>query len=97
MEARVWSANETRRGQFLKEESLTAEETTTGPDTTQRGGHAVAAVGRHGGLDDLERLAQGGDLEQVEAGSKEQVGELDGLFLQLPGDGRGGGGGHDGG
>jgi len=39
-------------------------------------------VGGHGGLDDLERLAEGGDLEHVEPGAQEQVGELDGLLLQ---------------
>lgn len=73
----------------------TAKDTTAGPNTTEGGSHAVAAVGSHGGLDDLEGLAQGGDLKHVEAGSEEQVGELDWLLLQLPGDGRGGGGGHD--
>lgn len=56
-------------------------------------------MGSHGGLDDLERLAEGGDLEHVEAGSEEQVGELDGLLLQLlllRGRSRhGGDGGHD--
>lgn len=75
----------------------TAKDTTAGPDAAQSGSHSVATVGSHGGLDNLERLAKGGNLEHVEAGSEEQVGELDGLLLQLPGDGRscGGGGGHD--
>lgn len=40
-------------------------------------------MGSHGGLDDLKRLAQGGDLEHVEAGAEQQIGELDGLLLQL--------------
>lgn len=74
----------------------TAKDTTAGPNTSQRGSHAVAAIGSHGGLDDLQGLAQSSDLKQIEAGSEEQVGELDGLLLQLPGDGCwGGGGGHD--
>jgi hypothetical protein len=56
-------------------------------------------VGGHGGLGDLEGLAEGGDLKHVEAGSEEQVRELDGLLLQVGRrsgrDGRGDGGGHD--
>lgn len=62
----------------------TAENTTAGPDTSQRSSHAVAAIGSHGGLDDLQGLTQSSDLKKVEAGSEEQVGELDGLLLQLP-------------
>ena len=56
-------------------------------------------MGRHGGLGDLQGLTEGGDLEHVEPGAQEQVGELDGLLLQLGRlGGRGGGGdggGHD--
>lgn len=77
---------------------LTASHTTTGPDAAQGGHEAVATVGSHGGLDDLEGLTQSGDLEQVKAGSEEQVGELDGLLLQLllrAGSRNGGDGGHD--
>lgn len=51
-------------------------------------------MGSHGGLDDLEGLAESGDLEHVETGSEEQVGELDGLLLQSRRR-RDGGGGHD--
>jgi len=40
-------------------------------------------VGSHGGLGDLQGLAEGGDLKHVEPGAEEQVGELDGLLLQL--------------
>lgn len=75
-----------------------AEDTTTGPDAAQGGHEAVATVGSHGGLDDLERLTESGDLEHVEAGSEEQVGELDRLLLQLllrERSRRGGDGGHD--
>lgn len=77
---------------------LTAKHTTTGPDAAQGGHEAVATVGSHGGLDDLEGLAQSGDLEHIEAGSEEQVGELDGFLLQLFLRARsrnGGDGGHD--
>lgn len=75
-----------------------AEDATTGPDAAQGGHEAVATVGSHGGLDDLKRLAEGGDLEHVEAGSEEQVGELDRLLLQLllrKRSRHGGDGGHD--
>ena len=72
-----------------------AEGTAAGPDAAEGGGEAVAAVGGHGGLYDLEGLAEGGDLEEVEAGAEEEVGELDGLLLEVGGglpDGRGEGG-----
>jgi len=57
-------------------------------------------VSSHGGLDDLEGLTEGGDLEHVETGAQQQVGELDRLLLQLRrlgGRGRNGGdgSGHD--
>lgn len=55
-------------------------------------------MGSHGGLGDLQGLPEGGDLEHVEPGAQQQVGELDGLLLQLGRLGsRGGGdsGGHD--
>lgn len=75
---------------------LTAKHTTTTPYTAQGSREAVATVGSHGGLDDLERLAEGGDLEHVETGSEEQVGELDWLLLQLIAlRGRAGDGRHD--
>ena len=51
---------------------------------------------RHGRLHDLERLPQRRHLEHVQPGAQQQVGELDGLLLQLlrlgrsPGDGVGG-------
>lgn len=74
----------------------TAEGTAAAPDAAEGRDEAVAAVGGHGGLDDLERLAEGGDLEQVEAGAEEQVGKLDGLLLEVLGRSRDGGdsGGH---
>jgi hypothetical protein len=59
----------------------TAENTTASPYPGHGAGEGVGAVGGHGGLDDLEGLAQSGDFEHVEAGAEEQVGELDGLLL----------------
>jgi hypothetical protein len=75
----------------------TAEDAATLPDAAEGGREAIAAVGRHGGLDDLQGLTEGGDLEQVQTSAKQQVGELDGLLLQLlrRGRDRGDGGGHD--
>lgn len=64
------------------EDRLTAQNTTATPDPCDGTGHAVFPVGRHGGLHDLERLAESGDLEQVQTGSEEQVTELDGLLLE---------------
>ena len=61
---------------------LTAQNTTTAPNPGDRTGHAVLSVGSHGGLHDLERLAEGGDLEQVQTSSEQQVAELDGLLLE---------------
>lgn len=72
---------------------LTAKGTTSGPDTSQSLGEAVATVGSHGGLDDLQRLAERRHLKQVQAGAQEQVGELDGLLLQLVARGGAGDGG----
>jgi len=66
---------------------LTAKNTTTAPNPSDGTGHAVLPVGSHGGLHDLERLPEGGDLEQVQTGAEQQVAELDGLLLQR---GRGG-------
>lgn len=51
-------------------------------------------------LADLQGLAERSDLEQIEAGAEQQVGELDRFLLQLilrqrgdgPGGGNGGGG-----
>jgi hypothetical protein len=80
-----------------KEKRHTAENTTSRPDASQGRSKAVATVGGHGGLGDLEGLAEGGDFKHVEAGAEEQVGELDGLLLQLVASrgGRSGGGDHD--
>lgn len=47
----------------------------------------------HRGLGDLERLAERRHLEHVQSGTQQQVGELDGLLLQLLGLGGGPGGG----
>jgi hypothetical protein len=63
-------------------EQRTAQDTTALPDAAEGGAEAVGAVGGHGGLDDLEGLAEGGDLEEVQTGAEQQVGELDGLLLQ---------------
>ena len=75
-----------------------AQDAATTPDAAESGAEPVTAVGGHCGLDDLEGLAEGGDLEHVETGTKQQVGELDGLLLQLlglaNGGGQGGSGGH---
>ena len=49
----------------------TAENTTSRPDTAQGRSKAVATVGGHGGLGDLEGLAEGGDFKHVEAGAEE--------------------------
>lgn len=67
------------------------QDAATGPDTAEGGAEPVTAVGGHRGLDDLEGLAEGGDLEHVEAGAEQQVGELDWLLLQLLGLPNGGG------
>jgi len=40
-------------------------------------------MGGHGGLDHFKGLAERGNLEHVEAGAEQQIGELDGLLLQL--------------
>lgn len=61
----------------------TSKDATTSPDTFESRREAIAAVGGHGRLGDLEGLTERGDLEHVEAGSQQQVGELDGLLLQL--------------
>ena len=66
---------------------LTAKNTTTAPNPSDGTGHAVLPVGSHGGLHDLERLPEGGDLEQVQASAEQQVAELDGLLLELSRDG----------
>jgi hypothetical protein len=68
--------------QLWEEDRLTAQNTTTAPDPGNGTGHAVLPVGSHGGLHDLERLPEGGDLEQVQTGSEQQVAELDGLLLE---------------
>lgn len=88
------SLNPGPRDQALVE----TQDTATGPDAAEGGAEPVTAVGGHRGLDDLERLAEGGDLEHVETGAEQQVGELDGLLLQLLGfpDGGGHGGGSGG-
>jgi len=70
------------RGREGRGARLTAQDAAALPDAAQSRAKAVAAVGGHGGLDDLERLAERRDLEQVEPGAEEQVGELDGLLLQ---------------
>lgn len=66
---------------------LTAQNTTTAPNPGDGTGHAVLPVGSHGGLHDLERLPEGGDLEQVQTGAEQQVAELDGLLLERCRDG----------
>lgn len=63
--------------------NLTAKNTTSGPDTSQGSSEAITTVGGHCGLDDLERLPECGHLEHVKTGTQKQVGELDGLLLQL--------------
>lgn len=65
-----------------KENIRTAKDTTAAPDAADGRCEAVTTVGGHSGLGDLKRLAQGGDLEQVEAGAEKQVGELDRLLLE---------------
>jgi len=77
------------------EGKLTAENTSARPDAAQGSGEAVASMGGHGGLGDLEGLAEGGDLEHVETGAQQQVGELDGLLLKLVRLPNGGGDGGD--
>lgn len=67
----------------LSEEKLTAENTTTVPNAAKSSSETITSVRRHGGLDDLQGLAEGGDLEQVQTGAQEQVGKLDGLLLEL--------------
>lgn len=66
-----------------KENIRTAKDTTTAPDAADGRCKAVTTVRGHSGLCDLKRLAQSGDLEQVEAGAEKQVGELDRLLLEL--------------
>lgn len=67
----------------FQEGALTAESTTTAPNPRNSAGHAVLSVRGHGRLHDLERLPEGGDLEQVQTRAQQQVGELDGLLLDL--------------
>lgn len=43
----------------------TAKNTSASPDSSQGSSKAVTSVGSHGGLCDLERLAQGGDLPSI--------------------------------
>lgn len=62
---------------------LTAQDTTTAPDPGNGASHAILPVSGHGGLHDLERLPEGGDLEQVQTSAEQQVAELDGLLLEL--------------
>lgn len=62
---------------------LTSKRATATPDATEGSTEAVASVRSHGGLDDLERLAEGGDLEEIETSAEQQVRELDGLLLEL--------------
>lgn len=44
---------------------LTPEDTTTIPNASQGRGEVIATVRSHGGLDDLERLAEGLDTGLV--------------------------------
>lgn len=62
---------------------LTAKDTTTAPNPGNRAGHTVGTVGGHGGLHDLERLAQRRHLEQVQTRAQQQVAELDRLLLEF--------------
>lgn len=62
---------------------LTAKDTTTAPNPGNRASHTVGTVGGHGGLHDLERLAQRRHLEQVQTRAQQQVAELDRLLLEL--------------
>lgn len=50
--------------------SLTAKDATTVPDAAQGRRETIAAVGSHGGLDDLQWLAERGDLKEVETGTQ---------------------------
>lgn len=62
---------------------LTAKDTTTAPNPDNRASHTIGTVGGHGGLHDLERLAQRRHLEQVQTRAQQQVAELDRLLLEL--------------
>ena len=78
---------------------LTSHETTAVPNDAEGTSHGLATVCAHGGLSDLEGLTKSGDLEEVKTGAEKEVGELDGLLLELRGHrGRSGrdssGGGH---
>jgi hypothetical protein len=73
---------------------LTAKHTTTTPDATQRHGDGVASVRGDRGLEDLQGLSEGAHLEEVQPGTKQEVGELDRLLLQRSWRWGQGGGGH---
>lgn len=73
----------TKKTMKKRRERLTSQNAASAPDAPKSSQEPITAVGGHGGLGDLERLAQGGDLEHVETGAQQQVGKLDGLLLQL--------------
>lgn len=62
---------------------LTAKNTTSRPNASQGTAEAITTVGSHGGLDDLKGLTKRSHLKHVQASAQQQVGEFDGLLLQL--------------
>ena len=73
-----------RQGTHPRNETLVeANDTTARPDGLARLPHCLRPVGGHLGLKDLEGLAEGSDLEEVQTSAEQQVGELDGLLLQM--------------
>lgn len=61
--------------------ALTPQYTASAPYSGQCTREVVTSVGGHGGLDDLQRLTQRRNLEQVETGAEQQVRKLDWLLL----------------
>lgn len=59
---------------------IEAGDATTLVDFLEGGGHVVLTVGGEMGLDDLEGLAEGSDLEHVHGSTDTEVGKVD-LFL----------------
>ncbi len=53
--------------------ALTSKGTAATPDATEGGTKAVASVRSHRSLDDLKRLAEGSDLEEIETSAEQQV------------------------
>ena len=70
-----------RSYEISRREALTSKNTTSANDSGKSTAKRITTIGSHGSLDDLQWLSQSSDFEHVQAGSQQQVGELDGLLL----------------